>query len=1110
MDSQDQRKTSPTGHESHGVYLCHKCGWPFPNPHPSAKHRRAHKRICGTLEGYKLIDSEDHAHSSVSDDEHGSDEDRKTPSPKLQKRSSNEFGRGAVGERSNRSEDEVFSDAVTEFSDAGFIPINEEPLEGARISDKNSKIAEGDRAPNRQLKADATICNFQLMSSPPEMSNMHNHGALQTETNLPGSVIPAEDITSNSYSDLLIRSSNGTEEPAAGQGSSSDSAGDLLHIKSQTLPSSPKEDGRRNACDHEIQSLKMVPEQKSGAEGGNEDSNRDGVLSDVAMRLSTVASDASEASCTLQGAVRKMSDSVTADQDLESKQEESKVNPFQHMGILVNTTQIESDSSQGKDVVNQGNSVDGAKGEGNEDGHVVSVANIVPATSHPELMIEDFKDHRILKSNLPSTMDYGEVIKPVGVEDCSQDKDVDSQGNSVDDAKGKENEDKHVLSVANITPAIDHSKAMVEDFKDHRTLKPYVPVTVDSGEVTEPVVGEDIKCGKNSSCFHSNNSAEISPPSSAELPVFEGNSKQKDGGSGASVISVAKLPVEGETDTSGSQVSCQDLGSNAAGAPPKKNSSGKVDTDINIEVAHPCDFHDAQLQSALPGSTTIGLSMSTADDKVGHQSGRSGGDDSYNQEKDNATENHDTNGEVNRKVVEVEHSMNMEASSGSGDDFSVPKSDQTISLPGAGNISDHEMFGHGVSDLSRDESRNVAVHEKYEINTNMIPESAYAFPESEVEDVKDVVALDPSDVSSDANQSGVAALTCTGSQNKQDEDSQNAMKEPKIYISSVADENASSVCEGAKSDCHIDVEVSQKTSETTPEDLRPESGILVKSSSTDDDTHCRVGGLAGSGISSECVKEEGDENLAKHPIEVPAIDVSVDSSSQTDSVEGNWGSVSVSTQSDALIAVDTEALPLAASEAPEQSEKVNTQKAKATSEGQHPEESDNFDPPSFMTLVESGDRSDTESAQNSQQPKPEALQAGWFPSITNVVNESQGRKKNEEIIAKVTNWSTDKQHTNLKSLLGEANVESQQKSPDPNQTLTGTKKEESTAKNSEPPATKVSSILGSEAPYNQVTQTEMGKDWNSAATLLPENKKEKRKVKGRPYWVPFVCCSSVN
>lgn len=67
------------GLEGHGVHVCRKCGWPFPNPHPSARHRRAHKRICGTIEGYKLVDSEGNPHLNVSDDEH-SDDDHKPPS----------------------------------------------------------------------------------------------------------------------------------------------------------------------------------------------------------------------------------------------------------------------------------------------------------------------------------------------------------------------------------------------------------------------------------------------------------------------------------------------------------------------------------------------------------------------------------------------------------------------------------------------------------------------------------------------------------------------------------------------------------------------------------------------------------------------------------------------------------------------------------------------------------------------------------------------------------------------------------------------------------------------------------------------------------------------
>ncbi|GFY81737.1 hypothetical protein Acr_01g0015450 [Actinidia rufa] len=84
--------------------------------------------MCGTVEGYKMIDSEEHTNLAVSDDEHGSDEDRRTPSPKIVKHSTKEISSGGVNARSNRAEDEVFSDAVTEFSDNGCSPVNEESL----------------------------------------------------------------------------------------------------------------------------------------------------------------------------------------------------------------------------------------------------------------------------------------------------------------------------------------------------------------------------------------------------------------------------------------------------------------------------------------------------------------------------------------------------------------------------------------------------------------------------------------------------------------------------------------------------------------------------------------------------------------------------------------------------------------------------------------------------------------------------------------------------------------------------------------------------------------------------------------------------------------------
>ncbi|EEF41771.1 hypothetical protein RCOM_1554430, partial [Ricinus communis] len=143
-------------HDNHGVHVCHKCGWPFPNPHPSAKHRRAHKKICGTIEGYKLVQSEGSTHSTMSEDEHQSDEDHKTPSPQILERSSNEKGSGAIGDRSGISEDEVFADAVAEFPDSGSRKVIEEsPEDVKKLATFLASVANNDTRTTLSYEDDA-------------------------------------------------------------------------------------------------------------------------------------------------------------------------------------------------------------------------------------------------------------------------------------------------------------------------------------------------------------------------------------------------------------------------------------------------------------------------------------------------------------------------------------------------------------------------------------------------------------------------------------------------------------------------------------------------------------------------------------------------------------------------------------------------------------------------------------------------------------------------------------------------------------------------------------------------------------------------------------------
>ncbi|KAK9062505.1 hypothetical protein SSX86_019692 [Deinandra increscens subsp. villosa] len=122
-DDEEEEEVKTPRYESHEVHICIRCGWPFPNSHPSSKHRRAHKKVCGTIEGHSKFDSE-----ADSDDEAHSDSyhevEEKTPSPKIEKRIIKESGSstGGIEEKSNRSEDDMFSDAVTEFSDTKISP----------------------------------------------------------------------------------------------------------------------------------------------------------------------------------------------------------------------------------------------------------------------------------------------------------------------------------------------------------------------------------------------------------------------------------------------------------------------------------------------------------------------------------------------------------------------------------------------------------------------------------------------------------------------------------------------------------------------------------------------------------------------------------------------------------------------------------------------------------------------------------------------------------------------------------------------------------------------------------------------------------------------------
>ncbi|XP_039007407.1 uncharacterized protein LOC120135135 [Hibiscus syriacus] len=264
------------------------------------------------------------------------------------------------------------------------------------------------------------------------------------------------------------------------------------------------------------------------------------------------------------------------------------------------------------------------------------------------------------------------------------------------------------------------------------------------------------------------------------------------------------------------------------------------------------------------------------------------------------------------------------------------------------------------------------------------------------------------------------------------------------------------------------------------ESIHPDPESTTQNSDAVNDSRTGESRADISWTSTISVQGEADNCSIKPQLGATIGDVSK-SSSQTDSLDGQWGSVS-----GAVISTRSDNLPINNLHLSSEPEKANVKKPTVAS-GEQLDKTDEFEPPSFMTLVEPGGSDQTTPATTVP------LQAGWFPSLTHTANESHGRKKNEEIIAKVTNWNA-KQHTPLKSLLGEAINETKQKSPNSNVAM----------------VTKVSSILGPESPDAKPTGVEAAKEWNSPARYEADIKKEKRKVKGRPLWAQFVCCSYVN
>ncbi|KAI4317405.1 hypothetical protein L6164_025274 [Bauhinia variegata] len=1182
MDSQDQRRAHTQGHENHGVHLCYKCGWPFPNPHPSAKHRRAHKRICGTIEGYRLLDSEKSSHLNGSDDERLSDDEHKLPSPKVLEKSINEKGSsGKMGDKVDRSEDEMFSDAVAEFSESRISPGIEERFHDSSesainvemVGSKDPKISEPSEDNKGLNAADVSV----LTVKPSDDCQMQTPQDLQREGAEEGNTQELQGQPLGCTTDLLgaLVSDLKTEESTVVHSNSCPSKAEA------TSDVSPE--NNIHAGENVIDCGLTPHEQETTTWKGKGEIKSDRGMVGIVVSTYDIVDEVCEVS-EPKVEVRQIvtSDHKTVDGAVELKEEDgTKCSSVQSQDDLpheVNSSAIVNASSNGIQVdampvlqfVTSSDPVKTLeeKGGGNVNVDTLSTNDGIPDVSHPQSEFEDHEgmvlqnpmlhssealkhDEYDLKEDVtaekhfhfnsiqlseeydnlsPNMLDVESSIKqklddcePLAQEMLAEEpaevslvklpvdgsQRSDETGASVDAVKS-ETYESHMIHSFGEQDSDDvckssqqmnllESRNMVstdefEDFKDQALILDN-PSSLHSSEALRQEE-DDLKdpvTKDNLSNFNSNQLNEETEVLSPGMLVLDDTMKKQQVNGELMVEEMLvhrkdSFPVKLTVDDNQSS---EEIGAPVDTMKCELNQShmvyfsGEQESDDVCRNSQQIDLPEDSVVASFnknPGDTPIDSTTSQTSTITVISK-----DDIIHQEK------HRT--EIDDVVL---NGNSREANKENAVQFGVDPSRDSL-----------EDKGSEVSKLEKRDITNNQCREGPVVTDISSPKAANNSFESPItsEGPMNVSARKSTDIES----TNINAQSGSKGDIKEDEIINNSEVQEKCVgiVGTVA-----GLQQSGDSEQLLKPPRDHYKKDPSLSPSKAENSAHFASAVEDNGAGEPVG--ESSEITTVPVQGQNSNIMVQQQLGLSGIDASVDTSSRCDSLEGNWGSVSVvSLQSDVPAVVDAEALSSTDLLPPTEAEKSTTN-SKAAIERQQYEKSEMFEPPSFMTLVEPGHSvgpnaasSEVQKGQNPQQPNSTSSQAGWFPTLSQVVHESQGRKKNEEVIAKVTNWSISKQHTPLKSLMVEASPSNKPKSSKYEENAVS-QKNGKVPKDNTSGLTTVNSILGPESPADQVLKAEAAKEWNSPARYPAELKREKRKTKSRPYWIQFVCCSSVD
>ncbi|XVF84533.1 hypothetical protein PTKIN_Ptkin17bG0044500 [Pterospermum kingtungense] len=1094
MDNQDQGNNHSSGQDSHVVHLCHKCGWPFPNPHPSAKHRRAHKKICGTIEGYKLVDS----HTTASDDEPLSDEDKKTPisqAPKVMESGRPGKSIGGIGAISNRSEGEVFSDAATEFQDSGFGFGRQDSMD---YVSKEGMILQKDITPTVSFKdcKDTDILQPQVNSA----DGIQNENPVLKN-------MPILLTGTLERRDLGLSYSKDSEDR-------NDSASDMVPFKTEALMDVSEENGKVSAGDR-------VAECSVGQENDVNKNEEGKSMKNLSDSLILPSEDAGEISETVS--LTDKGPDVTLDmvftENMTQLKEEFSGNLASKKSMSENGEQ-ETDGAGNSgsnlernptDVVASNFEHESVSSEKTED------VTLESGLSDKIVELEENNEKCALNTVINDLSPKFESAKDMDASTATFQVQTDAthgtdsatpiNSDEVYGKKEKENESVYVLSVPDDIPVVENSEIKLEGFKDHSRVKlPQLEILASEEIIIEKEdeVRDGVSQGKSDAFQSTQLDEDIKV---GTYYVHDAEDSYKLGANNEPMVK--QVLAGGETDV------IQIIkGSDALGSPV---GTGTIENEKDQEVCSleeqpsVCVSDDLQktdfsrsMINVLPDVNPV---VAHADNETRKLDNEVGTDDREFPERDRNEVLDIAEGDNIRRIDDENYVKNTGVSCESKNDSSLSQTSPVSNLLEVDNSDDIGTktekcditvveSGDGLevgyfSMKTNSASESISTPHQSPVTEEVNNEYVRTLPELEGLDLTGISNSEDDIKKSEINRDNKVQGECAG------ED---------LMTSALGDSGGNGFERTSEDELKKELMHSPSYAEPTSQT----SGVV-------DDSHARESGVDASGISTVIMQGEADNGSVKPQLDAPLLDVSNETSSQTDSLEGHWGSVSVlSTLSDNPAVIDTETLPSTGSHEASEAEKANIKNSKVASEERHIDKSDEFEPPSFMTLVEPGGNdkkaaaAEIRTAQNAQDPRAAPLQTGWFPSLTHVANESPGRKKNEEIIAKVTNWNT-KLHTPLKNLLGEGNSETKPKSPNSKENpAVVIPREEKVAKDNGGLLTKVSSILGPETPETEPTNIEAGKEWDSPARYPADIKREKRKVKSRPLWVQFVCCSSVH